>query len=74
MAPFDIFKNFRCGRRREEPKRDSIPYPNLMRRAGVQFEKRIAYKPTPRNLRWFSYNPYARRAINAIKHPMAMLE
>jgi hypothetical protein len=32
------------------------------------------YKPTPRNLRYFSLNPYARRAINAIKNPIAMLE
>jgi hypothetical protein len=30
-------------------------------------------KPTPRNLRYFSRTPYARRAINAIKNPIAML-
>jgi hypothetical protein len=31
-------------------------------------------KPTPVNLRNFSRTPYARRAINAIKNPVAMLE
>lgn len=31
-------------------------------------------KPSPRNLRYFSHTPIARRAINAIKNPIAMLE
>lgn len=36
--------------------------------------RQIAYKPTPRNLRYFSRTPYARAAINAIKNPLAELK
>jgi hypothetical protein len=35
---------------------------------------RYLYKPTPRNLRYFSHSPFARRAINAIKNPIKMLD
>jgi len=71
----DFFRGLGAGRRPKSPKRDTIVYPNLMQQnGGVQAKKRLAYKPTPRNLRWFSLNPYARRAINAIKNPIAMLE
>jgi len=75
MALLDIFKGKRLGRRRLEPPRDTIAFPNLIQPNGTQTSrKRLAFKPTPRNLRWFSLNPYARRAINAIKNPIAMLE
>ena len=75
MALLDIFKGKRLGRRRIEPPRDTIAFPNLIQPNGTQTSrKRLAFKPTPRNLRWFSLNPYARRAINAIKNPIAMLE
>jgi hypothetical protein len=75
MALLDIFKGRRLGRRRLEPPRDTIAFPNLIQPNGTQTSrKRLAFKPTPRNLRWFSLNPYARRAINAIKNPIAMLE
>jgi hypothetical protein len=75
MALLDIFKGKRLGRRRIEPPRDAIAFPNLIQPNGTQTSrKRLAFKPTPRNLRWFSLNPYARRAINAIKNPIAMLE
>lgn len=60
------------GRPPLEPKRDTIIYPNQtngQRRAG-----KIAFKPTPKNLRSFANNPYSRRAINAIKNPISMLE
>ena len=71
----DYFKGFRRGRPPAEPKRDTIVYPNLMQQnMGMQTRKRVAYKSTPRNLRWFSQNPYARRAINSIKGPIAMLD
>jgi hypothetical protein len=73
MALRDYFWGARRGRRPHEPTRETIVYPNLLQQnAGVQARKRLAYKPTPRNLRWFSKNPYARRAINAIKNPIAM--
>ncbi|WP_024516830.1 phage portal protein [Bradyrhizobium sp. Tv2a-2] len=74
MGLLDIFKNRRPGRRRHEPPRDTIPFPNLIKPNGIQTNRRLAYKPIPRNLRWFALNPYARRAINAIKNPIAMLE
>src|SRR6185437_12559924 len=75
MAIRDIFKGLRRGRPAHEPKRDTIVYPNLISQlGGSQGKKKITYKPTPRNLRFFSYNPYSRRAINAIKNPIAMLE
>lgn len=74
MGLLDIFKNGRLGRRRKEPPRDTIPFPNLMQMGTPGGTRRLAYKPTPRNLRWFSHNPYARRAINSIKNPIAMLE
>lgn len=34
----------------------------------------IAYKPTPRNLRYFASTPYARRAINAYKNTITQLD
>lgn len=74
MALLDIFKGKRLGRRRQAPPRDTVAYPTLVQQSGAQFQKKLAYKPTPRNLRWFACNPYARRAINAIKNPIAMLE
>jgi hypothetical protein len=75
MALLDIFKGKRLGRRRLEPPRDTIAFPNLIQPNGTQTSrKRLAFKPTPRNLRWFSLNPYARRAINAIKNPRLDLE
>jgi hypothetical protein len=67
MALLDLFKGRRLGRKRHEPPRDTIAFPNLIQPNGTQTSrKRLAFKPTPRNLRWFSLNPYARRAINAL--------
>ncbi|QEL14775.1 phage portal protein [Limnoglobus roseus] len=65
----------RLGRRRHEPQRDTEVYPRLMQ---IMSGQRVAnntpvFKPTPWNLRAFSTTPYARRAINTIKNPIAQL-
>jgi hypothetical protein len=72
MGVRDFVKSLRLGRRRSEPKRDTVNFP-LLQQLGQRGNK-VAYKPTPRNLRYFSRTPMARRAINAIKSPIAMLE
>jgi portal protein len=72
MALMDLFKR-RAGRRRNEPARDTQPYPGLYQYNRNGANARPILKPTPRNLRYFSRTPYARRAINAIKSPIAML-
>lgn len=57
----------------EGPKRETIAFPTLSG-IGQAGDRRVAWKPTPRNLRYFSTTPYARRAINAIKQPVASLD
>lgn len=75
MALLDIFKGLRPGRNRKVPHRDTVQFPALVQYGQISTaSKRIAYKPTPRNLRYFSRTPYARRAINAIKNPIALLD
>lgn len=75
MAIKDWFKGGRPGRRRQEPHRDTIQFPNVVQPGFIgNGAKRIIYKPTPRNMRWFAKSPYARRAINAIKNPISLLE
>ena len=74
MALLDLFKRRGPGRRKHEPHRDTIQYPNLVQTGNWGVRQKVAYKPTPRNLRFFSHTPYARRAINAIKNPIVMLE
>ena len=73
-----LLKNIknRIGRRRAEPSRETTIYPRLMQvLSGQRADRKMpAYKPTPWNLRAFSTTPYARRAINAIKNPIAHLE
>jgi len=66
----------RVGRRRKEPTRETEIYPRLIQiLAGQRVDKKVpAFKPTPWNLRSFSVTPYCRRAINAIKNPIAQLE
>lgn len=74
MAFKDILtKTLRLGRRPKAPRRDTLPFP-LWLWPNSRGSKRPVYKPTPRNLRAFSETPYARRAINAIKNPIARLE
>jgi Phage portal protein len=74
MAFMDYFKRRGPGRKRHEPTRDTISYPSLVQVGSNGSRARLAYKPTPRNLRFFARTPYARRAINAIKNPIAMLD
>jgi hypothetical protein len=69
-----IVRVFRPGRRRQEPNRESAAYPSTgyLATTGVGAQK-ILFKPNPRNLRYFSRTPIARRAINSIKAPVSML-
>ena len=62
-----------AARRRFQPERESLAYPKLVSLMG---QNRVlgTPKPTPTNLRYFSRTVYARRAINAIKQPIASLE
>ena len=75
MGLLSNIKNRMPGRRRQEPSRETEIYPRLMQvLAGQRVDKKFAvYKPTPWNLRAFANTPYARRAINAIKNPIAQL-
>lgn len=75
MGLLDYVKKLgRPGRKFKEPGRETKLFPALWQIAGKTQATRYAYKPTPRNLRYFSQTPYARRAINAIKNPIAMLD
>lgn len=62
------------GRPRHEPTRDTTPFPQYVPQGQGRTGSRLVWKATPRNLRYFSRTPYARRAINAIKNPIAELE
>jgi len=74
IIPEGLRKRFRIGRPRHEPKRESLPWPNLnVLGQASPAGNRIVYKPTPKNLRYFSRTPIAHRAINAIKRPISML-
>jgi hypothetical protein len=69
-------KRFRRGRPTREPKRDTWVYPQLFQPGGGYRlgPRQSLPKPTPRNLRYFSRTPFARRAINAIKNPIVEME
>lgn len=75
MAIWDFLRPSKRGRPPVIPKRDTMAWPNLtgLSQPGQQ-NKRVVYKPTPKNLRYFSRTPIARRAINTIKNPIAMLD
>lgn len=65
-----------AGRPRHVPERQTDLYPRLVG-LGVFPGSRNhlpVVKPLPANLRYFSRTPHARRAINAIKNPVAMLK
>ncbi len=64
-------KWLRLGRRAAEPRRDTMPFPGF---SGNRRPDKPVAKPTPRALRRFARTPYARRAINAVKNPIAMLD
>ena len=76
MKFIDNLKNRLPGRRRQTPVRETQIYPRLMQvLSGQRIDKKQpVYKPTPWNLRSFARTPYARRAINAIKGPIAQLD
>jgi len=74
MGFFDRFR--RKGRPRKEPKRETLAFPRGLG-SGRRLGNRKGYtapKLTPANLRYFSHTPFARRAINAIKDPVSMLD
>ncbi len=73
---FDNFKRLgrRLGRRLKAPHRATVPYAKLVQLGQVGGARPISYRPTPRNLRYFARTVYARRAINAIKNPVAMAD
>lgn len=62
-----------AARRRYAPERETLAYPKLTSLMG-RGKALGSIKPTPANLRFFSRTPYARRAINAIKGPVAGLQ
>src|SRR5215469_3913717 len=68
------FVKRRIGRPKNEPHRDTTPWPNLFQMGRTNNITGLVYKSTTRNLRYFSRTPYARRAINSIKNPIKMLE
>ena len=72
-GPVDfIGKFFRRGRTPSQPHRDTLSYPQMMQLGSPRNDrKRPVFKPVARNLRMFSRTPYARRAINTIKNPIA---
>lgn len=61
-----------AAQRRYQPKRETLAYPKLQALFG-QNRSMGSAKPSPTNLRYFSRTVYARRAINAIKNPIAAL-
>ncbi|GGH14727.1 hypothetical protein GCM10007036_14230 [Alsobacter metallidurans] len=74
MALMDYLKRKGPGRRRSEPQRDTFTFPNTVQLGQTGARQRVIYKPTPRNLRFFGQTVYARRAINAIKNPIKLLD
>jgi len=68
-----------AGRPRHEPNRFTVPWARLVGFSGWgglgarDRKNRVLPKSTPTNLRYFSRTVYARRAINAIKNPIALL-
>ena len=66
----------RRGRPTQVPQRDTRPYPSVFQvSAGQRIgPNKSLPKSTPRNLRYFAKTPIARRAVNTIKNPIAMLD
>lgn len=74
--PAIMRKPRKVGRPTKEATRETIAWPNLSllgQNPSTQAQ-RVVYKATPRNLRYFSNTPIPRRAINAIRNPLAQLE
>lgn len=71
MAFVDLIKRLRPGRRNAAPTRETLAYPKFSFLGQPQgANKRFVYKPTPRNLRYFSRTTFARRAFDTIKNPI----
>ncbi len=72
----NILKPRKVGRPTKDASRDTIQWPNLslLGQNPSTVANRVVYKATPRNLRYFSNMPIARRAINAIRNPLCQLE
>ncbi|MFS2114324.1 phage portal protein [Herbaspirillum frisingense] len=63
-----------AGRLRHAPDRATAAYAKLVSIGGKNYNRnQPMIKPTPANLRRFAKTPYARRAINRIKAPVAAL-
>jgi hypothetical protein len=76
LKPPKELKPRKVGRPANEPARETLAWPNLTmlgQNPNTQAQ-RVVYKATPRNLRYFSNMPIARRAINAIRNPLCQLE
>lgn len=73
MALWDRFKSLLPGRKPRAPQRTTVVFPQMTQIGQAMSRRQLAYKPTPRNLRYFSRTPYARAAINAIKNPLSEL-
>jgi HK97 family phage portal protein len=75
MAFWDRFNPARLFSAGKKPDRQTSVLPNFqLLGQGIVQPERPAYKATPRNLRYFARTPFARRAINAIKNPIAGMD
>lgn len=74
MGIKDWVKGLVAGRKPNAPVRGTVSFPQLTQIGQGGARRQLAYKPTPRNLRYFSRTPYARAAINAIKNPLVELD
>lgn len=74
MTLWDKVRSLVPGRKPHAPARATVSFPQMTQVGQAMARRQIAYKPTPRNLRYFSRTPYARAAINAIKNPLAELK
>lgn len=64
---------FAAGRKLNEPKRDTIVYPQ-MTQVGYIAKGQAQYKQTPANLRYFSRTPHVRAAIKRIRDPIQNMD
>ena len=74
-AGLKVAQSIWAGRARKVPDRETTAYARIQNVGGWnQGKDRPLIKPTPANLRRFSRNPYARKAINRIKNAIVMRE
>lgn len=72
----NLFKRLFAGRKPKAPKRDTEQYPRLINlgNMSVNGDRKVQYKPTQPNIRYFSRTPYARAAIRRIRDPLCCLK